>query len=234
MDFIADGSEWAQENFGGADLGDPRRTRRLISSAALIAAHPQKSFPQIFDWNQLRGFYCLCDSTGTPTDSLQGPHRELTRQQMGGLPLVLIHHDTTTLDFSSHHALDGAGPIGDGNGRGFLQHNSLAFSADGKRLLGLIHQQFFVRSAAPPDESRAARKRREGRESLLWVKGIAAAGRPPEGSTWIDVGDRGADDYEAMSASLGAGHGFLVRICQDRKVFVTAEHDKDSSPNNRT
>jgi transposase-like protein/transposase Tn5 family protein len=227
MDFIADGGEWARENFGGADLGDPRRTRRLITSAALIAAHPQKSFPQVFDWNQLRGFYCLCDSTGASTDSLHRPHRELTRQRMGGLPLVLIHHDTTTLDFSSHHALDGAGPIGDGNGRGFLQHNSLAFSPDGERLLGLIHQQFFVRSAAPPGESHAARKRREGRESLLWVKGIAAVGVPPEGSTWIDVGDRGADDYEAMTASLDAGHGFLFRICQDRKVFVTAEHGEE-------
>src|SRR4051812_34114523 len=227
MDFLAGGSEWAQENFGGADLGDPRRTRRLITSVALIAVHPEKSFPQIFDWNQLRGFYCLCDSIGASIDSLQRPHRELTRQRVGGLPLVLIHHDTTTLDFSSHHALDGAGPIGDGNGQGFLQHNSLAFSPDGKRLLGLIYQQFFVRQAAPPNESPAARKKRQGRESLLWSRGITAVGRPPEGSTWVDVADRAADDYEAMEASLSVGHDFLFRICQDRKVFATPGHDRE-------
>jgi hypothetical protein len=227
MDFIAEAGEWAQVNFGEADLGDPRRTRRLITSAALIAGHPELSFPQIFDWNLLRGFYRLCDSIDASIDSLQRPHRELTRQAMARLPLVLIHHDTTTLDFSSHPALQGAGPVGDGNGQGFLQHNSLAFSPDGERLLGLIHQQFFVRQPAPPGESPAARKKREGRESLLWTQGITASGRPPADSTWVDVGDRAADDYEAMAASLSVGHDFLFRICQDRKVFVTAEHDKE-------
>jgi hypothetical protein len=226
VDFIAGVGEWAQLNFGGADLGDPRRTRRLTASAALIAAHPEKSFPQVFDWNQLRGFYRLCDSVGE-LDCLQRPHRERTRQAMLCLPVVLIHHDTTTLDFSSHHALQGAGPIGDGNGQGFLQHNSLAFAPDGKRLLGLIHQQFFVRSAAPANESPAARKKRQGKESLLWSQGITAAGRPPEGCTWLDVGDRGADDYEAMAACLSVGHDFLFRICQDRKVFATAQRGEE-------
>jgi hypothetical protein len=226
VQYVASVEEWAEANFGSADLGDPRRTRRLVASAALIAAHPQKSFPQIFDWDQLRGFYRLCDHADDP-DAIQKPHRELTRSAMARLPLVLIHHDTTTLDFSSHHALQGAGPIGDGDGRGFLQHNSLAFSPDGKRLLGLIFQQVFVRQPAPANESAAARKSREGRESAVWVQNITAVGRPPQGSVWIDVGDRAADDYEAMEASLAVGHGFLFRICQDRKVFATAEHDEE-------
>jgi hypothetical protein len=45
---------------------------------------------------------------------------------MAKQPLVLILHDTTEMDFTSHTALEGSGPIGDGDGRGFLQHNSLA------------------------------------------------------------------------------------------------------------
>jgi len=226
MDYLADVDEWARLNFGGADLGDPRRTRRLAFSAARIATHPQKSFPQVFDWAGLRGFYRMCDSAADP-DAIQAPHRQLARAAMAGLPVVLIHHDTTTLDFSDHHALEGAGPIGDGGGTGFLQHNSLAFCPGGKRLLGLIHQQLFARQPAPPGEPAAARKRREGRESLLWVRNIAAVGGPPQGALWVDVADRGADDYEAMAASVQAGHGFLFRACQDRKVFVTAEHDEE-------
>ena len=95
---------------------------------------------------------------------------------MARLPVVLIHHDTTTLDFSSHHALQGAGPIGDGDGTGFLQHNSLAFSPDGKRLLGLIFQQVFVRQPAPAGESAAARKSRQDRESLVWRHVAVARG----------------------------------------------------------
>src|SRR5947209_8617184 len=161
VDFIAEVGEWARANFGGADLGDPRRTRRLTASAAKIAAHPQKSFPQLFDWDHLRGFYRLCNSTQADLAAIQGPHWLLTRATMARLPVVLIHHDTTTLDFSSHHALEGAGPVGDGDGKGFLQHNSLAFSPDGKHLLGLAYQQLAVRQPAPEQETAAARKKRE-------------------------------------------------------------------------
>jgi hypothetical protein len=56
LDVLTDAHQWAQHNFADADLGDRRRTRRLVRAAADIAAHPQKSFTQVFDWNDLRGF----------------------------------------------------------------------------------------------------------------------------------------------------------------------------------
>ena len=163
MDRIPDCQQWAQEHFGTAKLGDPRRTKRLVGSAAAIAAHPEISFPSIFDWNELRAFYNLCGRDEATLQSLQTPHWQLTRQAMATLPLVLIVHDTTELDFTSHHALQGAGPIGDHRGKGFLQHNSLAFSPDGSRLLGLAYQQVKVRQPTPPKETRKARKKRAAR-----------------------------------------------------------------------
>ena len=57
----ADLHAWAEQQVGSADLGDPRRTRRLVQSAARIAAHPEKMFNQIFDWDDLRAFYRLCN-----------------------------------------------------------------------------------------------------------------------------------------------------------------------------
>lgn len=219
MDRIPDTSEWARTHFGEADLGDRRRTRRLVESAARIAAQPEKSFPSVFDWNTLRAFYNLCNRDEVTHQDLQTPHWRLTRAAMAEQPLVLIVHDTTELDFTSHPALTGAGPIGDGGGQGFLQHNSLAFSADGSRLLGLAYQQIKTRQPTPATETRRARKLRP-RESEMWTEGIRASGRPPEGSTWVDVGDRGADIYEAMEEARNCGHQFLFRICQDRAVFV--------------
>ena len=108
MDRIPDSSQWARTHFGGADLGDPRRSRRLVESAARIAEHPQKSFPQVFDWNELRAFYNLCGRDEATLQALERPHWELTREAMAKEPLVLIVHDTTELDFTSHHALRGA------------------------------------------------------------------------------------------------------------------------------
>jgi hypothetical protein len=220
---IADITAWSEENFATAQLADPRRTRRLVVSAAKIAEHPEKSFTQIFDWNELRGFYNLCDQEQVTPQAIQAPHWQATRQAMAALPLVLVIHDTTTLDFTPHKALSGQGPIGDGGGTGFLQHNSLAFSPDGNCLLGLSYQQLYVRQPAPPKETGRARKKRE-RESRLWLEGIRAPGKPPAGSVWVDVGDRGADIYEAMEAAREVDHDFLFRVYQDRIVYSDDAH----------
>jgi hypothetical protein len=216
------------KNFGEVDLGDQRRTERLIASAAQIAAHPEKPFNQVFDWNDLRGFYRLCHQETATLDALQEPHWHLTRQEMAKQSLVLILHDTSEMDFTEHTALQGIGPIGDGGGRGFLQHNSLAVVPEPKQVLGLAYQQLLIRKEAPKNEHTSKRKRRD-RESQLWLRGIEATGRPPAGSRWVDVGDRGSDIYEAMVASQGQGHDFLFRLVQNRQVWTTPERDQPTT-----
>lgn len=211
-----------KNNFAQVDLGDHRRTQRLIRSAAQIAAHPEKPFTQIFDWPQLKGFYRLCNQEAATLKAIQTPHWNQTRQVMGQHPVVLILHDTTELDFTSHPALDDTGPIGEGHGRGFLQHNSLAVVPDPRQVLGLAYQQIELRQEAPEHETASERRSRE-RESKLWIRGIEATGRPPVGSQWVDVGDRGADIYEAMLASQNQGHGFVFRVAQDRQIWRDAK-----------
>lgn len=41
-------SQWAENEFGKADLGDPRRTDRLVRVATDSAAKPSVSLPQCF------------------------------------------------------------------------------------------------------------------------------------------------------------------------------------------
>lgn len=217
--------QWAEENFGSVDLRHQRRTRRLVHSAAAIAALPEKPFNQVFNWNDLRAFDNLCDQDVATLPAIQGPHWERTRQAMGQHELVLILHDTSELDCTAHHALQGAGPIGDGHARGFLQHNSLAVLPRPRQVLGLAYQQLRVRQEAPAGESKSQRQRRP-RESDLWLEGITATGRPPEGSCWVDVGDRGSDWSEAMRAAQEVGHAFLFRLVQNRQVWTTAEREQ--------
>ena len=209
------------KNFAAVDLGDARRTRRLIASAAQIAAMPQRTFNTIFNWNDLRGFYNLCDAKTATVDALQHTHRQLTRQAMGEHAVVLVLHDTSEIDLTSHAALTDIGPIGDGRGRGILQHNSLAIVPGSRHVLGLAHHQLRMRRPAPQNETSGQRKKRE-RESVLWTNGITAIGRPPEGVRWVDVADAAADDYEAMRASANAGHDFLLRVSQNRQVWTDA------------
>jgi len=192
MDLLTEPQAWAEHHFGTVALGDVRRTHRLVASAARIAQHPEHSFPQLFDWNALRGFYGVCNRPEATLPTVQAPHWAHTRHAMAQQPLVLILHDTTQLDFTSHLALTGTGPIGEGHARGFLQHNSLAIVPQPRQVLGLAYQQWRVRQPAPKGETSAQRKRRQ-RESDLWLAGIRAPGKPPAGGCWVDVGDAGAD-----------------------------------------
>jgi hypothetical protein len=221
MEVLADVRCWAEQNFASADLGDQRRTRRLVESAAKIAAHPQQPFTQVFNWNELRGFYRLCAQTEATLERVMQPHWEATRQAMRHQSLVLVLHDTTELDYTHHPAVQGLGPIGDGRGRGFLQHNSLAVLPQPRQVLGLAYQQLRLRQPVLRRESTVQRRKRP-RETDLWWEGIRAAGAAPEGSCWVDVCDRGADIYEAMRAAREVGHHFLIRAKQDRVVRLPA------------
>jgi hypothetical protein len=226
MDLLADPYAWAAATFGTVDLGDRRRTQRLIASAARIAANPNRPFPQVFDWNSLRGFYRVCDQDEATVESIQRPHWEQTRRALATQSVALIVHDTTELDFTDHPLVSGLGPIGDHRGRGFFQHNSLAVVPDNRRVLGLTYQQLWVRPA--PDNPEPTLALDCADEGEVWLRGIRATGTPPPGCCWVHVGDRASDDYEAMRAALAGGQHFLWRLSQNRLVFTTPEHQQSA------
>jgi hypothetical protein len=211
-------ARWAEQQFGTAQLGDARRTRRLVHSAARIAERPAGSLPAKFNWNGLRAVYRLMNRPEASHAQVLAPHYANVRRAMSQSPRVLVIHDTTELDFTSHRALRGTGPLGTGGGRGLLQHNSLAILPDGQ-LLGLAHQQLEPRQPAPPGETPAQRRKRR-RESHLWADGIAALGRAPDEHVWVDIADCGGDVFDAMVTARQLNHHFLIRAAQDRKVRV--------------
>jgi len=222
--------QWVEHEFAGVSLGDKRRDGRLLDNATAIADRPQASNPQRLEWKELRAFYLLMNGPRAQLDILQSGHRECTRQRMLHTPNRLLNiHDTTDLDFTNHPAVhDDVGPIGDGDGVGLLQHNTLVFDPEGKQLLGLLHQQLYRRPPREPQLPRETRQQRAGRadkESRLWLNGFRAIGPCPPGCQWIDVCDRGADYFEAMQTSRQLGHDFLIRVYQDRRVQVRETTD---------
>ena len=76
---------WAEEHFGGCDLGDKRLTKRLGQVAAAVAANPSGSFPEQMDgWGDLKAAYRLFDSEAVTFDAVATPHWERTRAQKAG------------------------------------------------------------------------------------------------------------------------------------------------------
>src|SRR5205085_9553856 len=94
--------EWATDPFGQAALGDQRRNRRLVHSAACILEHPAGSLPAKFaDPADLDGFYRLMNRPEASHAALLQAAAQCTWRRMREHPgVVLIPHDTTVLDYS--------------------------------------------------------------------------------------------------------------------------------------
>lgn len=129
---------------------------------------------------------------------------------------VLLIHDTTELDYTAPSSLTGLGQIGNGRGRGYECHNTLAVHAPTRTVLGLANQILARRDTVPKDESRQAKRDRQTRESRLWKRGSEAVGPAPEGALWVDICDRGADVFEYIAYKHKSSGHYIVRSKHDR------------------
>jgi hypothetical protein len=212
---------WASQTFGAAELGDQRRTDRLVTMAAAIAHDPAASLPKAMrTWSDTIAAYRLLDNEQISHEQIMMPHWMNTRQEAAHHPCVLLVADTTEINLSSHETTKGVGPVGQGlRGRGFYVHTVLALDASTKQLLGCAYQEPFVRQPAPKKETRAQRRER-ARESQVWERCAQQIGAAPSGVHWVHVGDRAADIFTFWQTCEQLGCEFVVRVMEDRGVFV--------------
>jgi hypothetical protein len=222
-------TDFGETHFGKAVLGDVRRVRRLVMLADRMVQRPGQSLP-----NQVQdeaAYQALLDLARCPKVTHQAvcqTHFDRTRRLLRLYPgVVLKIHDTTELDFTTHKSLKKIGQIGDGGGRGYECHNSLAIVADTGEVLGLANQILHCRVNVPKGESVAAKRARDTRESLLWVKGCeavakgcAAFGPGPEGHLEVDVFDRGGDTFENLDAAHVGKRIYVCRSTHNRSIFI--------------
>lgn len=224
-------SRFGEEHFGGARLGDVRRQRRLVAVANQMAKHPGGSLPdKVNSPANLKALYRLMDSDAVTHAEVLRPHVERTLDRMRAHEgVVLVIHDTTELDYSGRTSLrDDLGQIGNGGGRGYKCHNSLAVTAESREVLGLTHQILFCRPRVPKGEKKSARLRRATRESRLWKQGSEALPAAPPSRLWVDVADRGADTTEFLDFEEAQGKNYLVRSQHNR--WVLQGHDGETEP----
>jgi hypothetical protein len=212
---------FGEREFGGAALGDRRRNERLVVVANQVMQHPDGTWPQkLCQPAELGAFYRLMNRPEVTHAAVLAPHRAQTvermREQTG---VVLILHDTTELDYTTLNSIDLA-PIGDGRGRGYLCHNSLAVTPEGD-VLGLVNQILFRRRRALKRDRKQVSIRRKDCSSRLWKLGSEAVPSAPPGAFWVDIADRGSDVTEFLAYEIAAGKHFVIRSKTDRNVVVT-------------
>jgi hypothetical protein len=207
-------------HFGGAVLGDERRSRRLPQLVNEMQRHPGGTLPQKLPRSEdLEAFYRLCNAEDVTHESVMGPHRDRTLQYLQTSDhFVLAIHDATELDYTTHTTLvEDLGQIGNGNQRGYLVQNTLVVDPTRSCVVGLANQILHVRPLVKKAETQSQKRKRKSRESLLWLKGTVDL---PERRQVVDVCDRGADTFEFLEHEVKSDRTFVIRSAYDRSILV--------------
>src|SRR5216683_1231958 len=216
---VLDPKCWAERTFGDVQLHDMRRTRRAVQAASNLAENPLGSLPaQMQTWRETKALYRLLDEPDVSFAALMQPHLHQTREQATSAPVVLMVQDTTAIDLSHRRKISGVGQIGNERGRGFFVQTVLAVRPQTREVLGCMAQEPFVRIPAPEGEQRYQRRKREERETDVWIRQVQTIGTPESGSMWVHVGDRGADMFPFFQACQATQTHFLVRAGKSRRV----------------
>jgi hypothetical protein len=240
---MEENATWIRTQFEGAALGDVRRIRRTIQVATTMMTQPGATLPQLSATrSDLKATYALwAHATSTPAHLQAGHRQQVQRALAEGTAPVLLVEDTTVMSWAGNAPVAGLGPIGSGGDaglQGFLLHSVLAMRwaappplGEPRRppvtLLGVVDQQYHVRTPAPPTEatlpagSQPFARQRRWRESALWLESTAHLGPAPhagQGPRWVRIGDRGADLFEFLEHCRAAGHGYVVRAAQNRAL----------------
>jgi hypothetical protein len=228
-------AQWAQWEFGPAELGDRRRAQRLVNMATALAHRPGGTLPQAFpEWKELKAAYRFLSQPQASYERILTPHWERTRQACQEPGEYLLIADTTELDYTGHGATEDLGFIGDGRGRGLLLHSTLAVRVEAWTLeqrpegtvLGVLGQQCWTRQGAPGKKQRETWRQRVNRprESQRWARVLEDVGGPPAGSQWIFMADREADFYEPIARCQRHGWDFIIRGYRNRALVDQTEH----------
>jgi Transposase DDE domain len=150
--------------------------------------------------------------------------------QRRALPEVLLAvQDTTTLNFTSHEALEGRGPIGRGDKtQGFHAHSTLLLGEEAL-VHGLLECEVYARDATTQRGRKPGERNRQSatqKESQRWMRSLQQSAQLcallPQAEAIVNIADREADMYELFIEAEQLRHEHAGRL----HLLVRAQHDR--------
>lgn len=211
---------WADDEFGGANLGDGRLNLRLIKLATRFAEQPTASLPGACgDWAETMAAYRFFDQASTEKrglnwESILQPHIGGSEASTVQHPVVLCLQDTTELDFNGQDT-EGLGPLSYEAQRGMYLHPTYAVTPQ-REPLGIIDAWMWAREPIGADGTRPGVS-----ESTRWIEGyerVAETAAKMPGTRLVYVADREADMVGLMQRAqdLGTPADWLIRAQHNR------------------
>lgn len=215
---------WAQQEFGGARIGDARRTQRLVDMAAQVAMRPAGKLTQVWEEGAEReGAYRLVENEAIEArDMASAAHQAAFARARG--PCVYVPVDGTSLSLPA--ARDkargkGFGPVGTAKAkaRGLEALSAIVVSDKGVAL-GPCGQHMWARKGVR--KKSAASRGLEDKETRHWLEVMEQVLRAREaagyeGRPWFQL-DRGGDCRDILHWAVMTDAWVTVRAAQDRCV----------------
>jgi len=225
---------WAEKHFGGVNLFNRTKTKRLVLIASRLAENKGVSLARLFDrWYDVKATYHLLNHKIMNPDKVQSEHRKLTFDAMASYEGdVLAIEDGSEFEWNWKEPIAGLGPIGSGrkNDQGFILQSTLAVGIEPKMtsggygidILGLPFQQYYVR-ALRQKKGRKRRCKEEYLESDLW-RTVLQKEAIPRKKNIIRICDRAADIHEVLEETREYGCSYIIRLKHDRLNLETQTH----------
>jgi len=222
MSDLLDTTSWAVSEFADAELGDLRRTQRLVELAHALAQRPGAALPEACgNGAMLKAAYRFFTNDAIVPDDMLQSHIEATYSRLNAAPLVLAVQDTTEANWTNLRVTEGLGPLGNSACHGLLVHTTFAITPE-RVPLGLLAQQVWARD--PDDIGKRARRKQlpiSQKESQKWLNSLDAVFTARDScpiTHIISVGDREADVYDVLAAPRPVGVDLLIRASWNRCV----------------
>jgi hypothetical protein len=212
---------WAEATFGGAMLGDARRTKRLVQLMGQIASTPGGRISRVFtDSASRQAAYDFVEHEGVGPDTLVDVMGLACVRACRGLDRALVVLDGTSLGLTDNAERKGFGSVGARNrgAHGLKVMNTLAMTERGVPL-GVPAQQYWVRGA----RVKRGYRRRDERESIHWRRAVEAVeqrfARCAADTQLHFIADREADATLLIQQLAQQGHDFTIRAQGTRNVM---------------
>lgn len=224
-----DGTQWAEQEFGGAPLGDIRLSNRLVKVASAKAEAPGEAFSATVNGNlaETKAYYRMMDQ---PDDSavnlpnILAPHRQRTMQRMMGQKTVLCIQDGSDINYTNLEKCKGLGNLSANQTgakcKGLHLHSTFVVEPNGVPLGVLKAQCVAPEAKSPKDKRRLSVVPIEEKKTFAWIEHhrdlVKIAKKMPQ-TRLVDICDREGDFYELFEEQK-------KDPCVD--LIVRAHHDR--------
>lgn len=217
--------------FGGHELrylavGDQRLKARGILLLNQFCEHAEQSVPLLGGSPAaLVGSYRWFHHTAVTPAAITTAHRERTLDRIRPLTEVLLIQDTSELDYTTHPATTGMGPLSAVTHQGLHVHTVLAATPGGVPL-GVLHQAVWARDLAQRGQAATRRRRTVAeKESRRWGEALTASHQDlPAHVHTITLADREADIFALFAQDRPPQADLLIRAAHNRAIAEEARY----------